>query len=143
MSTVNRVFLVGNLGKDPEVKQLGTGTTVCNFSVATEYQAQGGASKTSWHNITAWSKTAEACSKHLRKGSKVCVEGRIDYREYEAKDGTGKRYATDIVADKVTFLSSVAREESAAPTRTVAVPAMKPATQQPAWYEKDDGDIPF
>lgn len=110
MSSVNSVFIVGNLGKDPEVKQLGTGTTVCSFSVATSYQGANGTEKTSWHNVQAWQKTAENCAKYLKKGSKVCVEGRIDYSESE-KDGK-KTYFTNIVANKVTFLSSVAKDQA-------------------------------
>ncbi len=111
MSSVNSVFIVGNLGKDPEVRQLGTGTTVCSFSVATTYAGKNGAEKTSWHNVQAWEKTGENCAKYLKKGSKVCVEGRIDYSESE-KDGK-KTYFTNIVANKVTFLSSVARDDAA------------------------------
>ncbi len=110
MSSVNSVFLVGNLGKDPETKQFGQDNSVCSFSVATEYKTQAGQAKTSWHNIQAWGKTGENCAKYLKKGSKVCIEGRIDYNESE-KNGV-KTYFTNIVANKVTFLSSVAKDQA-------------------------------
>ena len=110
MGSFNKVILVGNLGKDPELKQLANGTVVCNFSVATSRRV-GDQDKTTWHNIAAWQKTAENCGKFLKKGSKVCVEGTIDYEEFTTKDGVKKEVAK-INANSVTFLSAVAKEES-------------------------------
>jgi len=104
MASMNKVFLIGNLGKDPETRQAG-GNTVCNFSVATsEKWTKDGQTneRTEWHRIQAWGKLAEVCAQYLKKGSQVCVEGKIQTREYE-KDGE-KRYATEIVAANVTFL---------------------------------------
>mgnify|MGYP002634553104 CR=1 FL=1 len=136
MSSVNKVFLIGNLGKDPEYKTTQQGTSVCSFSVATSTKGANGQEETSWHNITTWEKTADNCHKFLRKGSKVCVEGRLKYSMYE-KDGA-KVYRTDIVGERVTFLSSVAREEG-------------DSTQAPKSFDEKykisktsfDGDIPF
>ncbi len=103
MSSVNRAFLLGRLGKDPVSREAGA-TTVCNFSIATS-EKRGEQEQTTWHDIVAFGKTAEICQKYLTKGSQAHVEGRIQHREYEAKDGT-KRKVTEIVADRVTFVGS-------------------------------------
>ena len=99
---MNKVILHGRLGKDPEVKYLASGKAVANFSVATD-DGWGDNKQTNWHNVTAWEKTAEAVGKFLTKGSEVIVEGRIQYRSYDDKDGK-KRYVTDIVATHVEFV---------------------------------------
>ena len=109
-ASVNKVILIGNLGRDPETRFTNSGSSVTSFSVATKesYQDKSGArqERTDWHNITVWGKQGEACAQYLKKGSSVYVEGRISYREYEAKDGSGKRKATDIIAMRVQFLNS-------------------------------------
>ncbi len=107
MSGLNSVTIIGNLGKDPEVKFLPSGQAVCNFSVATseswtDKTTQEKKEKTEWHRITAWGKTAELCGEYLAKGRQVCVQGKLQTREYD-KDGQ-KHYATEIVADRVVFL---------------------------------------
>lgn len=96
---MNKVFLMGNLGKDPEVKVLGSGKTVTKFSVATKFKED-----VCWHNVVTWEKLAENCGEYLKKGSKVLVEGRIDNRSYDKDDGS-KGYASDVVAVNVQFLS--------------------------------------
>lgn len=105
---LNKVFLLGNLTRDPELKHTGTGTSVCNFSIATNrsYKGSDGDFKkeTSFFNIVVWGKTGENCAKYLTKGKSVLVEGRLSNRSYEASDGT-KKYITEIVADNVQFLS--------------------------------------
>lgn len=104
---INKVTLVGNLGRDPESRSLPSGQTVTKFSVATkEVWGDSGhrQEKTSWHNVSVFGKQAEACAQYLSKGRLVYVEGRIDYQEYEARDGSGKRYRTEIVARDVKFL---------------------------------------
>ena len=105
MSGVNKVIIVGNLGKDPEVKAVGQ-NTVANFSLATSesYTDKSGQKqeKTEWHKIVAWGKLAELAGQYLKKGRQVYVEGKLQTREYE-KDGQ-KRYSTEIVASSVTFL---------------------------------------
>ena len=106
--SVNKVLLIGNLGRDPEVRYLPSGNPVANFSIATSenYTDRNGTKqeRTDWHNIVVYGKQAELCGQYLKKGRQVFVEGRISYRNYEAKDGSGKRYVTDIVAQRVQFL---------------------------------------
>ncbi len=109
MSSVNCAFIIGNLGTDPETKQLGSGVTVCTFSVATSHTGASGQEETTWHRVNTFNKQAENCSKYLKKGSKVCIEGRIRNYEYTDKQGA-KRWAYELVANKVTFLSSVAKD---------------------------------
>jgi len=105
--SLNRVQLIGNLTRDPEIKQIPGGTTVATFGVATNFNwtDQSGAkqSKAEFHNVVAWRKLAEICGQFLRKGSKVFVEGRLQTRDWEAEDGT-KRYRTEIVADNMIML---------------------------------------
>ena len=109
-ASVNKVILIGNLGRDPETRYTNSGSSVTNFSIATKesYADKSGArqDRTDWHNIIAWGKQGELCAQYLKKGSPVYIEGRIAYREYEAKDGSGKRKVTEIVAMRVQFLSS-------------------------------------
>lgn len=106
MASVNKVILVGNLGKDPEVKHTSGGKTVCNLSIATKESWGKGPDrqeKTEWHKVTAWGATAENCGKYLAKGRQVYVEGRIQTRKWQDKDGND-RYTTEIVAQQVVFL---------------------------------------
>ena len=104
----NTVILTGNLGQDPEIKTFDDGNSVCTFSLATteNWKNKQGEkmSHTDWHNIKVNGKMAEIAHKYLKKGSKVHVQGKIRYREYE-KDGT-KKYFTEILAREVEFLSS-------------------------------------
>lgn len=100
--SVNKVFLVGNLGADPELRQTSGGQAVCNFTMATSFRTKE-EEKTEWHSIVVWGNQAEGVSKYLGKGSKVHVEGRLQTRSYDDKEGV-KRYKTEIVADRVTFL---------------------------------------
>ena len=99
---MNKVFLSGALGKDPELRHTSTGKAVVSFSVATN-EGSGEKKTTTWHNIVAWEKTAELCAKYLAKGSKVIVEGKITERTWEGKDGK-KNYKTEIVASHVEFI---------------------------------------
>lgn len=107
MSSLNKVMLIGNLGKDPETRFTGTGTAVCNFSIATteKWKDKSGAKKeeTEWHNIIAWSKQAELCQKFLKKGSPVFIEGKLKTRSWDDKEGN-KRYTTEVVLNNVVFL---------------------------------------
>lgn len=102
---INKVTLVGHLGKDPELRHTPAGKSVVDFTLATTF-GFGDKAVTSWHNVTAWEKTADAVAAYLKKGSKVYVEGRIEYQTSE-KDGV-KRYFTKIVANEVKFLDSKA-----------------------------------
>lgn len=100
---INKVILVGNLGKDPELRHTPAGKSVVDFTLATT-SGFGDKARTDWHNVTAWEKTADAVAAYLKKGSKVYVEGRIEYQTSE-KDGV-KRYFTKIIAQDVRFLDS-------------------------------------
>jgi single-strand DNA-binding protein len=106
--SLNKVMLIGNLGRDPELKVTPGGQALARFSIATTESWKDSAgekkSKTEWHNILIWGKQAEVAEKYLRKGAQVLIEGKLQYREYE-KDGV-KRYATDIRADHFTMLGS-------------------------------------
>ncbi len=108
MAGVNKVFLVGNLGSDPEMRYTASGTAVCKFSLATSRRFTGKdgqkQEKTEWHRIVAWGKLGEICGQYLAKGKQVVIEGRIDYGSYE-KDGV-KHYTTDIVAENMQMLGS-------------------------------------
>jgi single-strand DNA-binding protein len=106
--SVNKAILVGNLGRDPEVRYLPSGQTTASFSIATteSFNDRSGQKqeRTEWHNIVVWGKLAEVCGQYLKKGRQVYIEGRISNRQYEAKDGSGKRYRSEIVAQTVQFL---------------------------------------
>jgi single-strand DNA-binding protein len=105
--SVNKVIVVGRLGQAPEVKAVGT-TSVAKFSVATsETWTKDGQKqeRTEWHRVVVWGKMAENCGKYLDKGRQVYVEGKLQTRSWEDKDGT-KKYSTEIVASTVTFLGS-------------------------------------
>jgi single-strand DNA-binding protein len=105
---VNKAILVGRLGRDPEIRYLPSGQSVASFSLATSdnYTDRGGQrqERTEWHNVVVFGKQAELCGQYLKKGREVYVEGRIQTRQYEAKDGSGKRSRTEIVAQRVQFL---------------------------------------
>ncbi|MCA9501464.1 MAG: single-stranded DNA-binding protein [Spirochaetaceae bacterium] len=107
MAGVNKAILVGNLGRDPELRQTPNGQSVCNFTLATSetWTDRNGerVERTEWHRIVAWGKTGEMCAQYLSKGRTVYVEGRIQTREWEDKDGN-KRYTTEINANTVNFI---------------------------------------
>ena len=114
MSSVNKVILIGNLGADPEVRYTQGGTSVCSLRIATtetwtdkDGQKQ---EKTEWHRVTVWGRDAENCGQYLAKGRLVYVEGRIETRKYQDKDGSD-RYVTEIVAQTVRFLGGGGGEE--------------------------------
>ncbi len=107
MASVNKVILVGNLGKDPEVRFTPSGRAVAKFSLATKEswtdQENSRQERTEWHNIVVWGKQAELCGQYLAKGKQAYVEGAIRSRSYDDKDGN-KRYVTEIVAQRIQFL---------------------------------------
>ena len=153
---MNKVYLIGNLTRDPEMRSTQAGIPVCNFSIAVNRRfrnAQTGQQETDFFNIVAWRQLAELCSRYLAKGRKVAVSGSIQTRTYEAQDGS-KRSAFDIVADEVEFLSSAQAGASSgeyhAPS---AAPAAPRAMQAPAYnapadagftqVQVDDDELPF
>src|ERR1700681_1841347 len=107
--SVNKVILVGRLGKDPETRYTGAGQAVCNFSLATDetFKDKSGErqKRTEWHRIVVWGKLAEICQQYLKKGTMVYIEGRIQSREWQDKEGQ-KRTSFDIVANTMKMLSS-------------------------------------
>ncbi len=115
MSGVNKVILVGRLGADPEVKAIGSGSTVARLNLATsESWVKDGQrqERTEWHRVTVWGKLAEICGKHLAKGRQVYVEGKLQTRQWEDQQGQ-KRYTTEIVASTVQFLGAAGAEAGA------------------------------
>lgn len=135
---MNKAIICGNLGKDPELRYTPAGAAVCTFSVATSerYKDKQGQQqeKTEWHNIVVWSQLAELCSKYLTKGSKVLLEGKIQTRSYDDRDGN-TRYTTEIVARDVQFLSERQQQSSGSGYQ-------QPAQSSGPQFNPDD-DIPF
>jgi single-strand DNA-binding protein len=105
---INKVILIGNLGADPMVRGLASGQNVANLSLATteRFTDRSGTrqARTDWHRIVAFGRLADTCERFLSKGRQVYVEGRLTTRQYEAKDGSGKRYRTEIVARQIRLL---------------------------------------
>ena len=103
---MNKVILIGNLVKDPDVRSTSSGTSVCTFSIAVNrrFPNQQGERVSDFFNIVAWRQLADVCGRYLAKGRKVAVVGELQNRSYDAKDGT-KRYVTEVIADDVEFLT--------------------------------------
>jgi single-strand DNA-binding protein len=153
--SVNKVILVGRLGKDPEVKYTPSGSPVAKFSLATDevFKDRSGEQqrRTEWHNIVAWNKLAEICGEYLTKGKLVYIEGSIRSRQWEDQAGN-KRTAYDIIARAMQMLSPKAESEraavaaaaTAAPPPAEPPPVEKPpAPEPPAEAEITDEDVPF
>ncbi|RSK30106.1 single-stranded DNA-binding protein [Hymenobacter metallilatus] len=125
MASVNKVILIGHLGKDPEVRHLEGGNTVANFTMATNeyYKDKQGTrvERTEWHTIAAWRNLAELAEKYLRKGQQVYVEGRIRTRQYQDKDNQ-TRYVTEIVAEEISLLGSRSTTDAAQPAPAAEAP---------------------
>ena len=111
MAGLNKVMIIGNLGKDPEMRFTANGSAVTNFSVAVSRQYSGSdgerREETEWFSVVAWNKLAEQCNQYLQKGRKVYVEGRLQTRSWDGQDGQ-KRYRTEVIASEVQFLDRVA-----------------------------------
>jgi single-strand DNA-binding protein len=144
MSSLNKVMLIGRLGKDPEIRYTPDGAPVANFSLATgEFWTDKSGTRqerTEWHNIVAWNKLAELAKRFLAKGRQVYIEGRIRTREWDDKDGN-KRRTTEIMANQMVLLGSrpEGMDAGAAPMQRQAQPA-EPGI---ADVEITDDDIPF
>ena len=150
MASVNKVIVVGNLGKDPETRFMPDGKAVCNFSVATTDKWTDKATNekkeaTEWHRISSFGRLAEICGEYLKKGSQVYIEGKLRTRKWQDKEGQD-RYTTEIIADAMQMLGSrsgmggsEARETREPPTAGETRPAKKPAGQ----FQDMDDDIPF
>jgi single-strand DNA-binding protein len=122
--SLNRVMLIGNLGKDPELRYTTSGVAVATFSIATNesWKDQDGnqQERTEWHNIVAWKKLAEICAEWLKKGKKVYIEGRIQTRSYDDKNTGAKKYITEIVAENMIMLDSKGSDASAGSSAPMA-----------------------
>jgi single-strand DNA-binding protein len=139
--SVNKVILIGNLGKDPEVRHLENGTAVANFPLATSenYTDKNGerVSTTDWHNVVLWRKLAEVSEKFLKKGDKIYVEGKLKTRSWQDQEGNTK-YTTEVVGDSMTMLGK-APEGGGAKSENAAT-ASSPEVSLP---ENDTDDLPF
>lgn len=150
MAGVNKVILIGNLGKDPEVRHLDGGATVANFPLATTetFKDKTGnrQEQTEWHNIVLWRSLAEVAEKYLRKGTQVYLEGKLRTRSWEDKEGN-KRYTTEVVGETFTIISSRKNEDNT--TNTAAAAAVTPAAtttespQQPVLASSTSNALPF
>lgn len=146
MASLNKVILIGNLGKDPELKMTSAGQAVARFSLATTetWKTPAGEkqTKTEWHRIVVWGKQAEVAEKYLRKGSQVMIEGRIQYGEYTDQAGT-KRQTCDIRCDNFVMLGSASATTAAGPASSSDYDnASRPQPAASAIGDFDD-DIPF
>jgi single-strand DNA-binding protein len=146
--SVNKVILVGNVGKDPEIRHLDSGVAVASFSLATSesYNAKNGerVTTTEWHNIVLWRGLAEVVEKYVKKGSRLYIEGKITSRQYE-KDGITK-YFTEIVANNMVMLDSKNSGGSSDNASQGSTPASAPATTVNEPEVDDSGtdeDLPF
>ncbi len=152
MASLNKVQLIGNCGKDPEMRYLPSGMAMTSISIATSSKRKDKNSgqvieETAWHRVQFFDKLAEIVGEYIRKGSTIYVEGRLKYGDYTDKDGV-KRYTTDIVADSMQMLGGRDRQEApqqAAPQRPAAPSQPAPAQRAPGGFEDmdDDLDIPF
>jgi len=141
--SVNKVILVGNVGRDPEVRHLDKGVAVARFSLATteNYTSKTGekVSNTEWHNIVAWRGLAEVVEKYVKKGSQLYIEGRLRTRDYD-KDGV-KHYATEINADTMQLLGK--REgQTEIPSQSIA-PEPLQSVNEPDFSQPEEDDLPF
>lgn len=152
---MNKVFLIGNLTKDPEMRSTQSGVAVCNFTIAVNRRfrnQQTGQQETDFLNVVVWRQLAELCGKYLAKGRKVSVAGSIQTRTYETKDGS-KRTALDIVADEVEFLTTQSQQSStqsapgayttAASKDSGTAYAPQPHNDFGGFTQVDDEELPF
>ena len=156
MASLNKVMLIGNVGRDPEVRDFEGGLRRASFTLATTEQFRD-REQTEWHNIIAWRQLAELADKYIRKGSQIYVEGRITTRSWDGNDGT-KRYTTEIVANTIQLLGRRSEGQGgdpgpqpeprysrpAAPAAPAApAPAPAPAAQSESFDPADVDDLPF
>ena len=173
MASVNKVIIVGNLGRDPEVRYMPSGDAIANIAVATSYKSKDrntGEQKelTEWHRISFFGRLAEIVAQYLKKGSSVYVEGRLQTRKYTDKDGI-ERYATDVIAENMQMLggrqgmggdgggmgggmggggmdddySAPQQPRQQAPRQAPPVPAARPQPKPAPNFSDMDDDIPF
>jgi single-strand DNA-binding protein len=148
MKSVNKVILIGRLGRDPELKYTGTGTPFCRFSIATDDSWTDKASgerqeRTEWHNVVVWDRLAEICNEYLKKGRLVYIEGSLQTREWDDQEGN-KRKTTEVRARDMVLLGSPQGEGSGGggQRRPAATGAAAPVSPDGSGGITDD-DIPF
>ena len=157
MASVNKVILIGNLGRDPEVRYLPSGDAVANLSVATteKWKDKNGEQQeqTEWHRVAFFGRQAEICGEYLRKGSQVYIEGRLQTRKWTDKDGN-ERYTTEIRGDRMQMLGGrasgagsepPARDSAREPEPSVAAQSSAKTSggKKPGSFDDMDDDIPF
>ena len=165
MASVNKVILIGNLGRDPEVRYAPSGSAICNVTIATSRNWKDKTTgerqeETEWHRVVFYDRLAEIAGEYLKKGKSVYVEGRLKTRKWTDKDGVEK-YTTEIIAQEMTMLGSreggagggggdegygEARAEAprrAAPPPRAPAPAPRPAPKSSTGFDDMDDDIPF
>ena len=156
MASVNKVLIVGNLGKDPEVRYTQSGAAICSITVATSRQWKDKNSgerqeETEWHRVTLFDRLAEIAAEYLKKGRPVFIEGRLKTRKYTDKDGVEK-YSTDIIATEMQLLggreggaeSTESAPRRSAPERQPLAPVPKATARAPVGFgDIEDDDIPF
>jgi single-strand DNA-binding protein len=163
MASVNKVIIIGNLGKDPEVRYAPSGSAICTLAIATSRQWKDKTSgerqeETEWHRVSMFDRMAEVAAEYLKKGKSVYIEGRLKTRKWTDKEGV-ERYTTEIMADRMEMLGSRegggmggdeggesapaprARPAATAPARSA--PASKPAAKSSTGFDDMDDDIPF
>jgi len=143
---VNKIFLIGNLTRDPELRTTGNGISVCSFGLAVNRRRKvEGQPDVDFFNVNAWRQLGETCARYLSKGRKVCVVGSIQLRNYETQDGA-KRTSVDVVADEVEFLNA-APPQSGGEAPAHHAPRAETPPQQPAgesgFTQVDDDELPF
>ena len=152
--SVNKVILIGNLGKDPEIKYTPSGVPVAKFSLATNerYKDKAGEwqDRTEWHNIVAWQRLAEIVGEYVKKGSKIYIEGRLQTSSWEDKQSGEKKYRTEIIANDLVLLSGRGENSEAYSSRSASASAgldqrthQAEEGSQPHPAEITDEDIPF
>ncbi len=142
MGSVNKVILIGNLGKDPEIRHTPGGAAVANFSIATNeaWNNRDGQreERTEWHRVVAFGKLAEICGQYLKKGKQVYIEGRLQTRAWDDRDGN-KRTTTEIVASSMTMLGRAGE----GPSESYAPPMEEGGFSRASSAAPEDDDIPF
>jgi single-strand DNA-binding protein len=146
MANINRVVLVGNLTKDPELRHTPSGTAVCKLRLAVntrQKDAQGNwGDKPNYFDVTVWGNQGESCAQYLSKGRPIGVDGRLDWREWEAQDGS-KRQAVEIIADSVQFLGSRGEGGEGGGERQFVPAAATSGNEDFGGTGSGDDDIPF
>jgi single-strand DNA-binding protein len=144
MANINRVILVGNLTRDPELRHTPSGTSICKLRIAVNSRQKDSASgewgeKPNYFDVTVWGNQGESCARFLSKGRPVAIDGRLDWREWEAQDGA-KRQAVEIIADNVQFLGGRDGGESGGDRQFVPAGAAEDTSD---FTSGADDDIPF